>query len=35
MFVVSDVAIQSTIGNDVAKIKNSFEPHKFIMVHKS
>lgn len=33
--VASDVAIQSTIGNDVAKVKNSFEPYRFIMVHKA
>lgn len=32
--VASDVGIQDTIGNDVAKVKNSFEPYKFIMVHK-
>lgn len=35
MLVASDVAIQDTIGNDVAKVKNSFEPYKFIMVHKA
>ena len=34
MFVVSDGTIQGKIDVDVAKVEISFEPYKFITVHK-